>query len=37
VALSIVSPTPTLRSAFVSVPLATSLPSAVIGIVYDPT
>lgn len=34
---SIVSLTPTLRSTVASVPLATSLPSAVIGIVYGLT
>lgn len=32
--ISIVSLTPTLRSAVASVPLATSLPSAAIGLVY---
>jgi hypothetical protein len=35
--ISIVSLTPTLRSALASVPLATSLPSAAIGIVYGAT
>lgn len=35
--ISIVSLTPTLRSAVASVPLATSLPSALIGIVYGLT
>ena len=34
---SIVSLTPTLRSTVASVPLATSLPSAVIGLVYGLT
>lgn len=35
--VSIVSLTPTLRSAVASVPLATSLPSALIGLVYGLT
>lgn len=35
--VSIVSLTPTLRSALASVPLATSLPSAIIGISYGAT
>lgn len=35
--ISIISLTPTLRSAVASVPLATSLPSATIGLVYGVT
>lgn len=35
--ISIISLTPTLRSAVASVPLATSLPSATIGFVYGVT